>query len=262
MTLAMRFGFSVGLVTLCRKEIGRFLSVSVQTIFAPLVSTLLYLLIFGHVLSLGGVGQSQSVVSYEVFILPGLMMMAMLQNAFANSSSSLIQSKMYGNFDLLLLSPLSATEIYSAFVIGAVVRGLLVGLAIGAVASVWIELGIVSVVWTVVFAVLTTFVLGAMGFLAGLWSSKYDHLAAFQNFVILPLTFLSGVFYSVHALPDVWQAITWFNPFFYMVDGFRFGMLGTSDVSPWVDFAVTLAFAVALTVTCISLLSRGWKVRR
>jgi ABC-2 type transport system permease protein len=190
------------------------------------------------------------------------MMMAMLQNAFANSSSSLIQSKMYGNFDLLLLSPLTATEIYTAFVIGAIVRGLLVGLAIGFVAVWWIPITIASVAWTLLFALLTTFVLGAMGFLAGLWSTKYDHLAAFQNFVILPLTFLSGVFYSVHALPEVWQTLTWFNPFFYMVDGFRFGMLGVSDVSPWLDFAVTLAFALLLTAVCIGLLQGGWKVRR
>jgi ABC-2 type transport system permease protein len=258
----MKLPLSIGMMTLCRKEIGRFMSVSVQTIFAPLVSTLLYLLIFGHVLSLGGVSQTQSAVNYDLFLLPGLMMMAMLQNAFANSSSSLIQSKMYGNFDLLLLSPLTATEIYTAFVIGAIVRGLLVGLAIGFVAVWWIPITIASVAWTLLFALLTTFVLGAMGFLAGLWSTKYDHLAAFQNFVILPLTFLSGVFYSVHALPEVWQTLTWFNPFFYMVDGFRFGMLGVSDVSPWLDFAVTLAFALLLTAVCIGLLQGGWKVRR
>ncbi len=256
----MRFGFSIGMITLCRKEIGRFLSVSVQTIFAPLVSTLLYLLIFGHVFSAQGATQTE--MRYEVFLLPGLMMMAMLQNAFANSSSSLMQSKMYGNFDLLLLSPLSAQEIYGAFVIGAIVRGLMVGLAIGLVASLWLPLSIASVTWMLVFALLTTLVLGALGFLAGLWATKYDHLAAFQNFIILPLTFLSGVFYSVHDLPQAWQLITWGNPFFYMVDGFRFAMLGVSDVSPWYDLAITLAFALSLTLLSISLLKRGWKVRR
>jgi ABC-2 type transport system permease protein len=252
----------LGLWTLCQKEVGRFLSVSVQTIFAPLVSTLLYLLIFGQVLPLDAMTQNQQTIGYDVFLLPGLMMMAMLQNAFSNSSSSLMQSKMYGNFDLLLLSPLSAGEIYTAFIIGAVVRGLLVGGAIAIVALLWMPLNFAFVGWSLLFALLTTIVLGAMGFLAGLWSSKYDHLAAFQNFVILPLTFLSGVFYSVHALPEIWQAITWLNPFFYMVDGFRFGMLGVSDVSPWVDFAVTLAFAIVLTLFCVGLLKRGWKVRR
>ena len=138
----------------------------------------------------------------------------------------------------------------------------MVGLAIGLLALLWMPLGVAFIGWTLVFALLTTLVLGAMGFLAGLWSTKYDHLAAFQNFVILPLTFLSGVFYSVHALPEIWQTLTWLNPFFYMVDGFRFGMLGTSDVSPWIDFAVTFSFALVLTVVCVGLLKRGWKVRR
>jgi len=250
----------IGLLALCRKEIQRFMSVSVQTIFAPLVSTLLYLLIFAHVLT-QEVSQANG-VGYDVFLLPGLIMMAMLQNAFSNSSSSLIQSKMYGNFDLVLLSPLSPADIYIAFIVGAVVRGLMVGAAIWLVSLLWIPFGVIHPLWALLFAVLTTMVLGAMGFLAGLWADKYDKLAAFQNFVILPLTFLSGVFYSVHALPELWQQATWLNPFFYMVDGFRYGMLGVSDVSPWLDFAVTLAFAIMLTVLCLRLLHQGWKIRR
>jgi len=249
-----------GFLTLCRKEIWRFLSVSVQTIFAPLVSTLLYLLIFGHVLSTGDAQLAS--VQYDTFLLPGLMMMAMLQNAFANSSSSLIQSKMYGNLDLLLLSPLSPVEIFFAFITGAMVRGVMVGGAIFLVSMIWMITPFTHPMWALGFALMTTFVLGALGFLAGLWAEKYDHLAAFQNFVILPLTFLSGVFYSVHALPEIWQQATWFNPFFYMVDGFRFGMLGVSDVSPWMDLAVTGVFALLLTLTCLHLLRTGWKIRR
>lgn len=251
---------SYGFITLCRKEIQRFLSVSVQTVFAPLVSTLLYLLIFGQVMPEGASGFDD--VGYHQFLLPGLMMMAMLQNAFSNSSSSLIQSKMYRNLDLLLLSPLSPTAIFSAFVVGAVVRGLMVGIAIGLVASLWVDFQVSHWLWLVVFALLTNMVLGALGFLAGLWAAKYDQLAAFQNFVILPLTFLSGVFYSVAILPPVWQTATWFNPFFYMVDGFRYGVLGVSDVSPWLSMAFTALFMLLLSVVTIHLLSKGWKTRR
>ncbi len=250
----------LGFLTLCKKEINRFMSVSVQTIFAPLVSTLLYLLIFGQVISSESSGFEH--VSYNAFLLPGLIMMTMLQNAFSNSSSSLIQSKMYGNLDLLLLSPLSATEIFLAFVLGAVVRGMLVGIAIALVSYFWIPFVWINPFWLLSFALLTTFVLGAMGFLAGLWADKYDKLAAFQNFVILPLTFLSGVFYSVSALPAFWQQATWFNPFFYMVDGFRYGFLGVSDVSPWLSLSVILAFAVVLSALCLVLLAKGWKIRR
>ncbi len=250
----------LGFLTLCKKEINRFMSVSVQTIFAPLVSTLLYLLIFGQVISSESSGFEH--VSYNAFLLPGLIMMTMLQNAFSNSSSSLIQSKMYGNLDLLLLSPLSATEIFLAFVLGAVVRGMLVGIAIALVSYFWIPFVWINPFWLLSFALLTTFVLGAMGFLVGLWADKYDKLAAFQNFVILPLTFLSGVFYSVSALPAFWQQATWFNPFFYMVDGFRYGFLGVSDVSPWLSLSVILAFAVVLSALCLVLLAKGWKIRR
>jgi len=250
----------LGFATLCKKEIDRFLSVSVQTIFAPLVSTLLYLLIFGQVMPADASGFDN--VNYNVFLLPGLIMMTMLQNAFSNSSSSLIQSKMYGNLDLLLLSPLSATEIYLAFVIGAIVRGMMVGIAILLVSQFWIPFVWINPFWLLSFALLTTFVLGALGFLAGLWADKYDKLAAFQNFVILPLTFLSGVFYSVAALPDFWQQATWFNPFFYMVDGFRYGFLGVSDVSPWLSLGITTVFAVVLSAVCLYLLSIGWKIRR
>jgi len=249
-----------GFITLCRKEIQRFLNVSVQTVFAPLVSTLLYLLIFGQVMPEGASGFDA--LSYHQFLLPGLIMMAMLQNAFSNSSSSLIQSKMYRNLDLLLLSPMSPVAIFSAFVIGAVIRGLMVGLAIGLVASLWVPISIAHGGWLVVFAVLTTMLLGALGFLAGLWAAKYDQLAAFQNFVILPLTFLSGVFYSVSILPSFWQIATWLNPFFYMVDGFRYAVLGVSDVSPWLSLTITVGFMLVLSVVTVNLLAKGWKTRR
>lgn len=250
----------LGMLTLCQKEIQRFMSVSVQTIFAPLVSTLLYFLIFGHVMS----GQSSGFadMGYDTFLLPGLIMMAMLQNAFSNSSSSLIQSKMYGNFDLLLLSPLSSSEIFLAFMVGSIARGLLVGITIAFVGILWVPIQWQHWLWLLAFMLLANLVLGAMGFLAGLWADKYDKLAAFQNFIILPLTFLSGVFYSVHALPELWQRLTIVNPFFYMVDGFRYAVLGVSDVSPWLSLMVTLSFASILSVLSVWLLRRGWKIKR
>jgi ABC-2 type transport system permease protein len=241
------------------KEIRRFYSVVVQTVFAPVVATLLYLLVFGQVLNTQV--EVYSGANYSQFLIPGLVMMAILQNAFANTSSSLIQSKMHGNLTFVLLSPISPLELYIAFVGASIVRGIAVGFAILVVGIIWFDLSWQSPLWTMLFAVLSAAMMGGLGMLAGIISDKYDHLAAFQNFVIMPLTFLSGVFYSIHALPGVWQEISQFNPFFYMVDGFRYGFFGQSDVSVYLSLSVTLFFLMIVSAINLILLHKGVKIR-
>lgn len=242
------------------KEVKRFYSVVVQTVFAPVVSTLLYLLVFGHVIN------TQidvfTGVEYSQFLIPGLVMMAILQNAFANTSSSLIQSKMHGNLTFVLLSPISPLELYLAFIAASVVRGLAVGIGILVIGMVGFDLTMQSPAWILLFAVLSAAMMGGLGMLAGILSDKYDHLAAFQNFIIMPLTFLSGVFYSIHALPELWQTVSHFNPFFYMVDGFRFGFFQQSDVSVYISLVVTAGFLFIITAINVILLNKGVKIRK
>ncbi|WP_029934020.1 ABC transporter permease [Thiomicrospira pelophila] len=241
------------------KEVRRFYSVVVQTVFAPVVSTLLFLLIFGQVIEARI--DAFSGLTYSQFLIPGLVMMAILQNAFSNSSSSIIQSKMYGNLTFVLVSPISPLELYIAFIAASVLRGLAVGLGVLVVGWIWFDLQWYSVSWVVLFAVLSAALMGGVGLIAGILSEKYDHLAAFQNFIIIPLTFLSGVFYSIHALPEFWQTMSHFNPFFYMVDGFRYGFYASSDVSVYLSLAVTLAFLLVVTVINLILLLKGVKIR-
>ncbi|MBF6057221.1 MULTISPECIES: ABC transporter permease [Thiomicrorhabdus] len=241
------------------KEVRRFYSVAVQTLFAPIVSTLLYLLVFGQVIDTQI--EVFSGLDYSQFLIPGLVMMAVLQNAFANTSSSLIQSKMHGNLTFVLLSPISPLEFYVAFIAASVLRGVTVGLGILIVGIVGFDLSWQSPGWILLFAVLSAAMMGGLGMLAGILSDKYDHLAAFQNFIIMPLTFLSGVFYSIHALPSFWQAASHFNPFFYMVDGFRFGFFNQSDVSIYLSLGVTTAFLIALSAINLILLHKGVKIR-
>jgi ABC-2 type transport system permease protein len=251
--------FSVGFRTLFNKEILRFWKVATQTIAAPVVTSMLYLLIFGNVLE----GQVQMLdgVSYTAFLIPGLVMMSVLQNAFANSSSSLIQSKVTGNLVFILLPPLSHLEILAAYVAASVVRGLVVGLGIFVVTAWFAHLSFTAPLWIVVFALLGAAILGTMGVIAGIWAEKFDQLAAFQNFLITPATFLAGVFYSIQKLPPFWLAVSHFNPFFYMIDGFRYGFFGKSDVSPWTSLAIVAVFFLALATVAINLLRRGYKLR-
>jgi ABC-2 type transport system permease protein len=251
--------FSVGFRTLFYKEILRFWKVATQTIAAPVVSAMLYLLIFGHVLD--GRVEMLDGVSYTSFLVPGLVMMSVLQNAFANSSSSLIQSKITGNLVFILLPPLSHVEILSAYVTASVVRGLAVGLGVFIITAWFARLGFVAPLWIVVFALLGAGILGTLGVIAGIWAEKFDQLAAFQNFLITPATFLAGVFYSIKKLPPFWLAVSHFNPFFYMIDGFRYGFFGQSDVSPWTSLAIVAVFFVALAAIAINLLRRGYKLR-
>jgi len=251
--------FSVGFKTLFYKEILRFWKVATQTIAAPVVSAMLYLLIFGHVLD--GRVEMLDGVSYTSFLIPGLVMMSVLQNAFANSSSSLIQSKITGNLVFILLPPLSHVEILSAYVTASVLRGLVVGLGVFVITAWFAHLSFVAPLWIVAFALLGAGILGTLGVIAGIWAEKFDQLAAFQNFLITPATFLAGVFYSIKKLPPFWLAVSHFNPFFYMIDGFRYGFFGQSDVSPWTSLAIVAVFFVALAAIAINLLRRGYKLR-
>ena len=250
---------SVGFRTLFYKETLRFWKVATQTVAAPILTAMLYLLIFGHVLE--GRVQVYQDVSYTAFLIPGLVMMSVLQNAFANSSSSLIQSKITGNLVFVLLTPLSHWEIFSAYVIAAMVRGIVVGLGVFVVTAWFGHMTFLAPLWILVFALLGAAILGTMGLIAGIWAEKFDQLAAFQNFLIMPLTFLSGVFYSIHSLPPFWLTVSHLNPFFYMIDGFRYGFFGQSDVDPLISVSIVGAFLVVLALVAIRLLRSGYRLR-
>jgi len=241
------------------KEILRFWKVGFQTVAAPVMTAMLYLLIFGHVLEDRVKVYDQ--ITYTAFLLPGLVMMSVLQNAFANSSSSLIQSKMMGNLVFLLLTPLNHWSWFFAYVGSSVVRGLAVGLGVFVVTGWFAPLSFVAPQWIVLFAIMGATMLGSMGVIAGLWAEKFDQMAAFQNFIIMPMTFLSGVFYSIHSLPPFWQTLSHLNPFFYMIDGFRYGFFGASDVSPWLSLAVVGSCTVLISATALHLLRIGFKIR-
>lgn len=248
-----------GWQTLLYKEVLRFWKVGFQTVAAPVLTAILYLLIFGHVLE--GSVKVFGKINYTEFLVPGLVMMSVLQNAFANSSSSMIQSKILGNLVFVLLTPLSHWSWFVAYVGSSVVRGLAVGAGVFLATVFFIHPSVVAPLWVVAFAVLGAAILGSLGVIAGLWAEKFDQMAAFQNFVIVPMTFLSGVFYSIHSLTPFWQGVSHLNPFFYMIDGFRYGFFGVSDVSPWLSLgivAVALALVGAVTV---QLLRIGYKIR-
>jgi ABC-2 type transport system permease protein len=249
-----------GFLTLFYKELLRFWKVGFQTVFAPMVSTLLYLMIFSHVLDARV--QAYPGVAYTVFMIPGLIMMAVLQNAFANSSSSLIQSKITGNLVFVLLSPLSYQEIFFAYVLASVVRGLAVGLGFYLITYGFFDVSISSFPWIFIFALMGSALLGALGLIAGIWAEKFDHLATFQNFIILPLTFLSGVFYSIHSLPPFWRGLSHLNPFFYIIDGFRYGFFSTSDISPYVSLGIVATCFLAVSWLTLQMLSTGYKIRQ
>ena len=245
--------------TLFLKETLRFWKVATQTVGAPVLTSLLYLVVFGH--AFAGRVQVYDGVAYTAFLVPGLVMMSVLQNAFANSSSSLIQSKITGNIVFVLLPPISYFEFYAAYVLGAVVRGVVVGAGVLLVTVWFVELPVAAPLWVLGFAVLGAALLGTLGLIAGIYAEKIDQLAAFQNFIILPLTFLSGVFYSIHSLPEFWQRLSHANPFFYMIDGFRYGFLGASDFPPLASLAVVAASFFVVSLLTLKLLQSGYKLR-
>jgi ABC-2 type transport system permease protein len=248
-----------GFLTLFRKEIIRFWKVVLQTVMAPVLTALLYLLIFSHVLEAHV--RVYPGVAYTAFLMPGLIMMSILQNAFANSSSSLIQSKQSGNIVFVLLPPLSHLEFFSAYLLAAIVRGLVVGLGVLLVGLFFTDLRFAHPGWVLVFALAASAAFGAIGIAAGIWADKYDHMAGVQNFIIMPLTFLSGVFYSIHSLPAFWQAVSHYNPVFYMIDGFRYGFFGVADVDPWRSLAVVVSMALLLSGFALRLIQTGYKLR-
>ena len=248
-----------GARTLFYKEVLRFWKVSFQTVAAPVLTALLYLLIFGHVLE-DRVKVFDN-VGYTAFLVPGLVMMSVLQNAFANSSSSLIQSKTMGNLVFILLTPLSHWNWFVAYVGASIVRGMVVGTGVLVVTFFFTPLTFVAPLWILAFALLGASIMGTLGLIAGLWAEKFDQIAAFQNFVIMPMTFLSGVFYSIHSLPPFWQLVSHLNPIFYMIDGFRYGFFGQSDVSPWLSLGLVGSALLLLASLAVNLLRIGYKIR-
>jgi ABC-2 type transport system permease protein len=248
-----------GFPTLLYKEVLRFWKVSTQTIGAPVLTAVLFLFIFSHVME--GRTRMYDAVPYAAFLVPGLVMMSVLQNAFANTSSSLVQSKMTGNIIFVLLPPFAYWEFFAAYVLAAVVRGMVVGAAVLLVTLPFVEIEFRHPLWIVAFAFCGSAALGSFGMIAGIWSEKIDQVAAFQNFFIMPLTFLSGVFYSIHSLPAFWQGFSHFNPFFYMIDGFRYGFFGVSDVSPFRSLAVVGAFLAAVSGMLLAMLKSGYRLR-
>ena len=255
----LQVGLGSGFPTLLRKELLRFWKVGFQTVAAPVLTALLYLLVFAHVLE--GRVQIYGTIPYTSFLIPGLMMMSMLQNAFANPSSSLIQSRITGNLVFVLLPPLSHRQIFSAYLLAAIARGLCVGLCIWLVALFFTPMLPHNLLWVLAFAILSCGIMGSLGIIAGLWSEKFDQMAAFQNFLILPATFLSGVFYSIHSLPPFWQKVSHWNPIFYTIDGFRYGFFSVSDVSPWHSLLVVAAVFAVLSLCTLRLLASGYKLR-
>ena len=247
-----------GLRTLLYKDVLRFWKVGFQTVAAPVLTALLYLLIFSHVLD--SEVQVNS-VRYAAFLIPGLVMMSVLQNAFANTSSSLIQSKVMGSVVFILLPPISYVEFYLAYVVAAMARGLMVGVGVLAVTGWFAPLTFVAPVWILTFAIIGGGIMGSLGMIAGIWADKFDQLSGFQNFLIMPLTMLSGVFYSIHSLPPFWQRVSHFNPVFYMIDGFRYGFFGVSDVAPLTSLSVVAASYVVVALITLSMLRSGYKLR-
>jgi len=251
--------FTSPFLTLFYKEVWRFWKVATQTITAPILTALLYLLIFGHALE--NHIQVYESVTYTAFLIPGLVMMSVLQNAFANSSSSLIQSKINGSLVFALLAPISYREWFFAYLLASIVRGILVGLGVFLATCWFTSIPFVAPMWIFLFMFLGAAILGSMGIIAGIWADKFDQLASFQNFLIMPATFLSGVFYSIHSLLPFWQTVSRFNPFFYIVDGFRYGFFGKSDVDPFLSLTIVTIFFAFLSIITIHILKSGYKLR-
>jgi ABC-2 type transport system permease protein len=249
----------LGFWTLYSREVRRFFKVSAQAIVAPVVTTLLFLAVF--LLALGGAGRSAGGIPFGEFLAPGLVMMSIMQNAFANTSSSLVISKIQGNIVDVLMPPLSGGELTLAFALGGVTRGLIVGIAVTLAIWCFVPIRIHDPVAIVFYAAAASLLLSLLGVLGGVWAEKFDHMAALTNFIITPLSFLSGTFYSVERLPENWRFIAHLNPFFYMIDGFRYGFIGRADGSLATGAAVLVAVNAALLMLCFRLIARGYKLK-
>jgi len=249
----------IGLWTLYQREVYRFLKVYTQTIAAPVVTTLLFYAVFA--LALGGVVRMAGSVPFLVFLGPGLIVMAMAQNAFANTSSSVVISKVQGNIVDVLMPPLSPLEMAVAYVGGGVTRGMFVGVVTAVAIWIFVPLGIHSPAYILFHGLMASMMLAQLGMIGGIWSEKFDHIAAFTNFVVTPLTFLSGTFYSVDRLPPAFWWMAHFNPFFYMIDGFRYGFIGQSDGTLAIGIVVMLGINAALAALLLRMLSSGYKLK-
>lgn len=249
----------VGVWTLYRKEVWRFIKVINQTVAAPVVTTLLFLAVF--TLALGRNVDLGADITFPQFLAPGLVMMALLQNAFANTSSSIVGSKMQGNIVDLLMPPLGPGELTAAFALGAVTRGLVVGSATAIVMALVIGFALPHPLVALYFAVTGALFFGLVGIVAGIWAEKYDHLSAVTNFAVTPLTFLSGTFYSIDRLPGVWNDLAHLNPVFWLIDGFRAGMIGWSDSTPLVGAVAIAVLDLVLFALCWRLFASGWKLK-
>lgn len=249
----------IGLHTLIKREVGRFLNVYTQTIIAPVVTTLLFYAVFA--LAFGGLQRNIGAIPYMEFLAPGLILMTMVQNAFANTSSSIVISKVQGNIVDVLMPPLSAFELYLGFVSGSVLRGLCVGFVTVVVVSFFVPLSIHSLPIILIYAFLGTLMMGSLGLAAGIWSEKFDHIAAVTNFIVTPLTFLSGTFYSIEQLPELWHGIAVYNPFFYMIDGFRYGFIGQADGNVALGIVILVVINAALAALTLTMLRTGYKIK-
>lgn len=249
----------VGLQTLIKKEIGRFMNVYTQTIVAPVVTTLLFYAVFA--LAFGGIARTIGDIPYLEFLAPGLVMMTMVQNAFANTSSSMVIAKVQGNIVDILMPPLSPTELYLGFIIGGIARGICVGAVVIVVVAAFVGLQIHSIPHIIAFAVLGNMMLASIGLAAGVWSQKFDHIAAVTNFLVTPLTFLSGTFYSINQLPEIWHNLALYNPFFYMIDGFRYGFIGHADGNVWIGLVMLIIANILLSVLTLWMLRTGYKIK-
>lgn len=249
----------IGLVTLVRKEVGRFTSVYIQTILAPMITTLLFYTVFA--VAFGGDARMIGNVPYMTFLIPGLVMMSMIQNAFANTSSSLMISKVQGNIVDILMPPLSPFEILLGYVAAGVVRGMIVGLACLAVVLIFQPVMPHSFSFIFFYALAGTLFMSTLGVAAGLWSEKFEQLAAITNFIVVPLTFLSGTFYSLHSLPPLWQAIAQMNPFFHMIDGFRYGITGHYEGNLLVGLGMLIMYNFGILIFAYAMILTGYKTR-
>lgn len=252
----------VGVYTLARKEVGRFLSVYLQTIIAPVMTTLLYYIIF--TLAFDGVegrGSGIEGVSYITFLVPGLIMMGMAQNAFANTSSSIVIGKVQGNIIDVLMPPLSPGEILTGYIAGGVARGVVVGTVSVCILVPFIGLNIANIGYLIIFGVLGTMMLSLLGVIGGIWAEKFDHIAAVTNFIVTPLTFLSGTFYSIDRLTPFWQTLAHANPFFFMIDGFRAGFIGVADMSLTLGICVLIAVNILLWTVAFAMLKTGYRIK-
>lgn len=250
---------TVGLSTLINREVGRFLKVYAQTIIAPVISTLLFYAVFA--LAFGGIDRKIGDVPFLVFLAPGLVVMAMVQNAFANTSSSIIISKIQGNIVDVIMPPLSEFEVMFGYLIGALVRGFAVGLAAVLAISLFGEIRIHSVTMILAFSFLGNLFMASLGLAGGIWSEKFDHIATVTNFVITPLTFLSGTFYSVEMLPALWRNIAHYDPFFYLIDGFRYGFIGHADSNIAIGLAFLTVANLIMMALVYTMLRTGYKIK-